>query len=212
MQFDVLSLPDDGNARAALDLVRRHESEPIANHSIRTYLFARLVAERRELHAGRDFAADLLFYACVLHDIGLSEFGDRPDRFEVAGADIAAEFLSGRGLDAGSIDLVWQAIALHTSPGIAERRGQVCALTRAGIALDFGTEADIVTDADAARIHRTYPRLAMARSLTDIIVQQAQRRPGKAPRYSMPGELRRERTESGITGLETQAASSRWGE
>lgn len=211
MHSDVLDLPDNEIACAAVDLVRHNESAPIANHSIRSYLFARLVAAHRGLRAGRDFTADLLFFACVLHDIGLSELGDRAERFEVAGADIAAEFLTGRGLDADSIDVVWQAIALHTSPGIAERRGPVCALTRDGIGLDFGRGAGIVDVADAARIHDAYPRLAMARSLIDVVVAQAGHGPDKAPRYTFPGELLRERTETGTTALEAQAAASRWG-
>ena len=43
-------------------------------------------------------------------------------RFEVDGADMAAKFLTDNGVAARGVDLVWEAIALHSSPGIAERR------------------------------------------------------------------------------------------
>ena len=36
---------------------------------------------------------------------------------------MAAAFLTDNGTDASRVDLVGEAIALHTSPGIAERRG-----------------------------------------------------------------------------------------
>ena len=204
----VPTLPDSPAARAALDLVRTHETAAIANHSIRTFLFATLVAEDR---GASDFDSSLLFFSCVLHDIGLSELGNRSQRFEVDGADVAAEFLAEQGFPATDRDTVWEAIALHTSSGIAERRGPITELTRRGIGADFGRDTEFVSDEQAALIHAAYPRLAMERSLVDEIVAQAQRHPDKAVRYSFPGELVRERKTAGTTGLEQAAALSRWG-
>ena len=68
----ILTLPDGPVARHAVEYVRSCESEPIANHSIRSYLFAALIAEHEGLKAGTDFDPDLLFCACVLHDLGIS--------------------------------------------------------------------------------------------------------------------------------------------
>ena len=201
-------LPDSPAARATLELVRAHESTAIANHSVRTFLFAMLLAEHRDVS---DFDPALLFFACVLHDIGLSEVGNGSQRFEVDGADVAADFLAERGFSVVDRDTVWEAIALHTSGGIAERRGPVTALTRRGVGMDFGGGADFVSDEQAAAIHAAYPRLGMERSLVDEIVGQAQRRPEKAPRYSISAELLRERTTVGTTTLEQGATLSRWG-
>lgn len=210
---DVLTLPAAPWTDAALALVTSVESPSVANHSIRSYLFARLLADHRGAMAGRDFDQDLLFAACVLHDIGLSERGNGTQRFEVDGADVAAEFLTGHGVPADDVDAVWLAIALHTSAGIAERRGPLCELTRGGIGIDFGRYPDAVTDDQAAVIHRAYPRLAMVRSLVDIIVEQARERPQKAPYYSMSRELVRERdTPPHLTSIERAAATSRWGD
>lgn len=203
-----LVLPDTASAAAVVELVRTHEPPALVNHSIRSYLFAMLLAQHRGL---TDFDPMLLFAACVLHDIGLSEIGNRTQRFEVDGADVAADFLAEQGFSAVERGLVWEAIALHTSPGIAERRGPVTELTRRGVGMDFGRDTDFVSDEQAAAIHAAYPRLAMERALTDAIVGQAQVRPEKAPRYSIAGELLRERTTLGTTLLEQGAAASRWG-
>jgi hypothetical protein len=202
------TLPDSPAAQAALDLIRAHEAAAIANHSVRTFLFGTLLAQHRGV---TDFDPSLLFFSCVLHDIGLSELGDRTQRFEVDGADVAADFLAELGFSAADRGTVWEAIALHTSGGIAERRGPVTDLTRRGVGLDFGGDAECVSDEQAAAIHAAYPRLGMARSLVDEIVTQAQGRPEKAPRYSLTAELRRERETTGTTTLEQGAALSRWG-
>jgi hypothetical protein len=201
-------LPDSPAARAALDLIRTHENAALANHSIRAFLFGMLLADDRGI---TDFDPSLLFFACVLHDIGLSEIGNRTQRFEVDGADVAVGFLAEQGLSAGDRETVWEAIALHTSAGIAERRGPVTALTRRGVGMDFGRDVECVTEQQAALIHAAYPRLSMEHVLADEIVAQAQARPEKAPRYSIAAELLRERTAGGTTGLEQAAAASRWG-
>ena len=62
--------------RAALDFVRASESAAIANHSIRSWLFADRLAQHRGLRAGEEYDGDALFYATVLHDLGLSPRGE----------------------------------------------------------------------------------------------------------------------------------------
>ena len=201
------TLPDSPSAVAALELVRANESAAIANHSVRAFLFGMLFAEHRGM---TDFDSTLLFLSCVLHDIGLSELGNRSQRFEVDGADVAGDFLAEQGFSAADRDTVWEAIALHTSGGIAERRGPITALTRWGVGLDFGRGGDFISDDQAAAIHDSYPRLSMERALVDAIVTQAQARPEKAPHYTFAADLLRERT-AGTTVLEQGAALSRWG-
>jgi HD domain len=207
-QIVLPALPDTPAARAALARVRSLESPSIANHSVRSYLFGMLLAGHRGV---TDFDPLLLFFSCVFHDIGLTELGNRTQRFEVDGADVAAEFLAEQGFSAVDRGTVWEAIALHTSPGIAERRGPVIVLTRRGVGLDFGRDAECVSDEQATAIHAAYPRLSMERAVVDAIVAQARERPEKAPRYSIAAELLRERTTTGLTTPEQGAAHSRWG-
>ncbi|MDI2128370.1 HD domain-containing protein [Yinghuangia seranimata] len=214
---DLIALPATPLAEAVVALIRPVQTPSVFNHSVRSYLFARLVAGRLGLSAGSDYNDDLLFSACAMHDLGIATDGPHRQRFEVEGADRAAEFLVERGVPASEADQVWQAIALHTSPGIAERRGTLCALVREGIALDFGGptgtgHVEAVTDEQAGAVHDAYPRLDMIRSLTDSIVAQAAKNPTNAPRYSLPGELLREREVFGRTRMEHSGSSSRWGD
>ena len=209
----VPTLPVTPQAVRAVEYVRACETEPVANHSLRSYLFAVLLAEHEGLRPPADFDPDLLFFACVLHDLGTSPVAGGTQRFEVDGADMAAKFLTGNGAGKRGVDLVWEAIALHSSPGIAERRGTLAYLTRRGVGIDFGPGSEFITDAQGQAVHTRYPRLRMVTSLTDEIVRHARRGPQNAPRYSIAGELVRERGQEGYpTTIEQAALTSRWGE
>ena len=110
------------------------------------------------------------------------------------------------------MDAVWEAIALHTPFGIADRRGPLCYLVRGGVGVDFGRNADFIDEQTAAAIHTRYPRLSMARTLIDAITAHAQRGPETAPPYSFPAYLLRERKTDGISLLELAASHGRWGD
>ncbi|MCB5907736.1 HD domain-containing protein [Streptomyces pinistramenti] len=214
---DLITLPDTPLTGAVVQLIKPVETPSVFNHSIRTYLFARLVAARLALAAGQDYDDDLLFAACTMHDLGVASDGPHTQRFEVEGADRAAAFLIEHGRSAVDADEVWQAIALHTSTGITEHRGTLCVLVREGVALDFGgpmgtTHVDALSDEQADAVHAAYPRLEMIRSLTDAIVAQAAKNPANGPRYSIPGEFLREREAFGRTRMEHACNSSRWGD
>jgi hypothetical protein len=182
--IDISVLPGDPLAVRAIELASAHVHPAVVNHSVRTYLHAVFAARG----LGIDYPADLLFLACVLHDIGTADAYDGKQRFEVEGADAAATFLTEQGMGAEQVDQVWEAIALHTSPHIAERRGPVTALTRLGVRADFGA-ATGGGDADRAVFEERYPRLDIERVLADAVVAQALRDPGKAPASSWPGGL-----------------------
>ena len=209
----VPALPATPLAVRTVEFLRASVTEPVANHSLRSYLFAMLAAEHECIRPTTDFDPELLFFACVLHDLGTSAAARGSQRFEVDGADMAAGYLTDNGVDADGVGLVWEAIALHTSPGIAERRGTLAYLTRRGVGIDFGPGSEFVTDAQGLAIHRSLPRLRMVRSLIDEIVRHARRGPQNAPRYSLAGELVRERgQDESLTMMEQAAPASRWGE
>lgn len=209
---DFLALPAGPLADTILATARATESPSVANHSIRSFLFARLLAEHEGCLDDAAYDAELLFAATVLHDLGVGTLAPGRTRFEVEGADLAAELLTSHGVGRPDADRVWEAIALHTSPGIAERRGLLAYLTREGVGIDFGRNAHVVADRHE-RIHEQHPRLSMVPSLVDAIVEHAARAEGAAaPRYSIAGELVRERGEAGVTELERAAAGCPWGD
>ncbi|MER7702577.1 HD domain-containing protein [Kitasatospora sp. NPDC097605] len=206
-----LDLPTGPLADAVLTAVRTSETPPVANHSVRSFLFAQLVAAHEGCLEDAAYDRDLLFAATVMHDLGAGDLARGEARFEVEGADLAADLLRRHHVPEADVDRVWEAIALHTSPGITERRGLLCYLTREGVGIDFGRRAELVAGW-APRIHAAHPRLSMVRSLVDAIVERAARSEAAASRYTIGGELLRERRAHGVTELERAAASSPWGE
>ena len=204
-----LDVPAGPLAAAALSIARSSESASVANHSLRSYYFAELLAAHEGCLDDAAYDRDLLFAATVMHDLGAGRLAKGEARFEVEGADLAAAVLREHGVPEPDADRVWEAIALHTSPGIAERRGLLAYLTREGVGIDFGRRWEIVS-AWAPQIHAACPRLMMVSSLVEAIVAQAARSPAAAPRYSIGGELLRERQANGITTMEIAAASSAW--
>jgi HD domain len=198
-------------AAAAVDLVFSQESRPVANHSVRSWAFGRMFRDHLKLNA--EVADSALFAATLLHDIGLRRDAREPVRFEIDGADRAAEFLTAQGLGAVEVDKVWEAIALHTSPGLPERRGPLAMLVRAGAGIDLGYFTEFVTDEQAAAIHLAYPRLALGRSIVDDIVAQVREVPERGPQFSIGAVLAHERsTPPHLAQLELDTAASRWGE
>jgi hypothetical protein len=176
---------DDPIGKLALDILRPQLLAPILNHSLRTFHLAS--AECRS--SGWDVSPVDLLIACLFHDSGT--IPDRsPERFEVAGADRAAEFAREAGRDSASRRAIWDAVALHTSPGIAERHEPLTRAVRSGVLADFGSPA--YTDRHRALIReleQRHPRDGIERVLAGAVVDAARRAPTKAPPSSWPADL-----------------------
>src|SRR6266480_4159147 len=182
---DTLALPSAPLVDASLALVRSTESPAIVDHSIRTFLFARLLADHEGSLNDAAYDEELLFAATVMHDLGLGEHARGHARFEVEGADLAAAVLSEHGVPDADVDRVWEAIALHSSHGLAERRGLLTYLTYKGVFIDAGPLADAVADGLRKEVLNAYPKPTARRYLAEAIIEHANRSPAAAP----PGSL-----------------------
>jgi len=188
-----LAFPTTRLARRAHALVNETQEKFLRNHSLRSFLFARAATDRPE----DDYDSELVFLICALHDLGLTEEGNTDQRFEVAGADLAAGFLEKHGVTDRRVDTVWEAIALHTSPQVHEspvfrrRRPVEIGIAQTGIGIDVGglDHPDQLPPGYADRVHTHYPRLGGSRALTDAILEQALANPRKAPPTTLPGEI-----------------------
>ncbi|MDT0441555.1 HD domain-containing protein [Streptomyces johnsoniae] len=190
-----LPFPRTDAALNALRFAAGIEAPAIFNHSLRTYLYGRAAGERRGLRPDRDYDDELLFLGCVLHDAGLSDEGNGDQRFDLDGADLAANFLTEMGMPADRVEVVWDAIALHLCFDLAQRKRPEIALVSAGAGLDLGDDdPPVLPPGYADRVHTALPRLHAAAVLHDTIVGQARAKPHKAPPFSMPGELLRQQT------------------
>ena len=109
---------------------------------------------------GLRFDAELLYIGAMFHDIGLTEeYQISQLRFEVDGANAARDFLRARDIPEGDVKKVWEAIALHTTPGIPEHMDAEIALIQAGAGMDVaGRGYDDFTDAQRRAVTATYPR------------------------------------------------------
>jgi hypothetical protein len=97
----------------------------------------------------------------MFHDIGLVE-GHRSahDRFEVDGANAARAFLLSHGVESEAVRIVWDAIALHTTPGIPQHKEPEVALVTAGVELDvLGLGYDDITPEARNAVLAAFPRV-----------------------------------------------------
>src|ERR1700761_5515108 len=112
-----LQLPDSTLAKEATDLLREYSTDLLFNHSMRVYFFAAEQGRQQKLR----FDSELLYVAAAFHDLGLiKKFSSPNDRFEVDGANAARQFLTAHNVPEHQIHTVWEAIALHTTPGITQ--------------------------------------------------------------------------------------------
>src|SRR5207302_4496263 len=193
---DILILPTGPLAEASLALAQSSESQPIVDHSIRSFLLARLLADHEGCLNDVAYDEDLRFAATVMHDLGLGEHAAGEARFEVEGADLAAAVLRSHRVAERDIDRVWEAIALHASLGIAHRRGLLTSLTHRGVFIDAGRITDGVADGLRQEVLNAYPRPAGDRSIADAIVAHAARSDAAAPLGSLAFELLRQHLEA----------------
>ncbi|KAF2473763.1 uncharacterized protein BDR25DRAFT_301884 [Lindgomyces ingoldianus] len=190
-------VPHSEISKAAFELASRLLPPSILNHSIRVYLYAHFLTQPNSIYSSAK--QDLLFAACILHDIGIVPQYDGHQRFEVEGADSAAEHLRRFDVKEGDIHDVWVAIALHTSPVIAERISELARIVREAVLIDFGKRKSLSSgnrnEEDLMKLREgfeeKYPRLGVEKVLGDAVVEQAVRHPEKAPPASWPGILYR---------------------
>jgi hypothetical protein len=182
-------VPHSALCTAAFDLVISAALPlSILHHSLRVYLFAKWLADNEKSEWAD---SDLLFVACMTHDIGASRKHDGPQRFEVEGADAGADLVRSHSKSEGDAHEVWTAIALHTSPGIAERITPLARLVRLGVLIDFrpAIKSSLGAEEYARDVEARLPRLDIEKVLGDAVVEQAIRNPGKAPAASWPNNL-----------------------
>ncbi|MDE1995843.1 MAG: HD domain-containing protein [Rhizobiaceae bacterium] len=148
----------------ALEYARAHSDAYLFNHSVRSWLFAVRIGQLRAIeHDG-----EVVAIGCLLHDIGLTKEAAGPRRFEIEGADVARSFVRDRGFDERRAQLIWDSVALNSTPSIGLFKEAEVSLCTAGIGLDFGgRQYDAIPQDEMAAILEAYPRLKMKKRITD---------------------------------------------
>jgi hypothetical protein len=169
-----VQLPASPLAMAAADLSRGASPPFLFNHCIRTFLFGALLAERDQVAYDRE----MIFVAASLHDLGLTRtFASAERPFEMDGADAAKAFLVSRGVGEARAELVWNAIALHTSILVEHQPPQV-ALVAGGAGADvLGSELGTLPRGRVRQVVGAFPRLSFNTAFRDLLVDHCHRKP-----------------------------------
>ncbi|KAK3309355.1 uncharacterized protein B0T15DRAFT_386593, partial [Chaetomium strumarium] len=221
-------VPKHPACEKAFSIAQADLPAPIFNHSFRVFLYAQtfMISEfpgpdapgavtlRHEFKPPPYLEAPsvrdpnrsvALFVACMLHAYRTDPRYDATAmRFELCGADATAKVLGRHGFSVLTIREAWLAVALHTTPRIAEDLNGIIRALRLAVRADFHCfplpnlrllpggfqpgELSRLIDAEL-------PRLDVEKALADRIVDWARNKPdevferAKAPRSTWPGEL-----------------------
>ena len=169
-----IQLPD---SRLVADAYRRafESSEPwLFHHVVRSWLYSVSLAKVRGLSPDQE----LLAVAVLLHDLGLAQGGSADCRFEVVGAELGRSFALQHGMDQQRAEVVWDAIALHTTASIAHFKGDNVASCQFGIACDFaGFDYNQLSERTQQIILEAYPRLHFKDELSSCVCAIAKMHP-----------------------------------
>jgi hypothetical protein len=149
----------------AVDYARVHSKPFLFNHAVRSWLFAVRLGQLQ----GVPHDAEVVAVGTLLHDLGLTDSFTGPKRFELEGADAARAFAREQGLDDRQLQLIWDSVALNSTPSIGLYKEAEVALCTAGIGVEFGFQYDRIPPDDMKKILAAYPRLEMKRRFADSV-------------------------------------------
>lgn len=170
-----VTIPDSALCVAAIDLLESCSPEFLCQHCLRTYVFGSLAIKS----IGREVRdTEAAFCGAVLHDLGLVPPYLGENRFEVDGADAARNFCEKHNVSPERAELVWQAIALHTTAGVPARMAAEIALCHLGAGMELlGLGLDQLPPQVIEEIIDNYPRLSFKSAFRDLIVEHGRRNP-----------------------------------
>ncbi|KAF7503691.1 hypothetical protein GJ744_003369 [Endocarpon pusillum] len=183
---------------AVLSHIRGHTSLATVNHSIRAVYFSLLLAKKLPSFSAAVSSSlinlETVSLALLMHDLGWAttkELLSKDKRFEVDGADLAVQFIEDQqqiqtaesatgqkaGWDKARLELLWTAVALHTTPSIAHHHpNPTVALVQLSILCDFfgpnlppPLPKETVTVDEYRAIVKEFPRAGFKEDLVQIM-------------------------------------------
>jgi hypothetical protein len=199
-----VTVVDTPIVRAAQEYARTYGDDMTFNHVMRSWIFGTVVYQKlHERGAIPEIDLEAHAISAILHDLGWDSTGalTSPDkRFEVDGAIAARDWIeqevkNGRadGWDEHRIQLVWDAIALHTTHTIALYKESVVKICALGIGADFRgskfDDAGTISPALVTSLNELYPRLDLVAGVRRIICGFCRTKPATTygkPRFREP--------------------------
>lgn len=184
-------MPDTPLIASAIAVCRKHLDDMAYNHIMRSLLLGFAIADKvpdmkdrdRELHA----------LAAILHDLSWDTEGvfvSKDKRFEVDSANEARKLVEehiakstdhGSGWDKHRLQLLWDSIALHTTPSIGMHKEVEVKATGFGIFADFvgvpGLPGGVLSQEEWDAIVAEYPRAGFREGVTKIMCNLCRTKP-----------------------------------
>jgi hypothetical protein len=157
----------------ALDYAHVHSEPYLFNHAVRSWLFAVRLGQLQ----GVPHDAEVVAVGTLLHDLGLTNSFPGPKRFEIEGADAARAFAREQGLDDRRVQLIWDSVALNSTPSIGLNKEAEVALCTGGIGVEFGFQYDRIPPNEMKSILAAFPRLDMKRGFSDSVCRIVKTKP-----------------------------------
>ena len=129
------------------------------------YLFGAIRGRHRKL----DVDHEVLYFGAIFHDLGLTaQHRSQNHRFEIDGANAARNFLRAHGVDEATAGVVWDAIALHTTPETPWHKRPEIALVTGGVEADvLGDGLEEIAPDDREAVLAVYPRIDFKRGIVE---------------------------------------------
>lgn len=174
---DVLQPPTPASA-LALEVARQWSSPALANHSVRSWAWARTLGDS----LGLTYDPELLFVAAMLHDLGVTPaFDSHTLPFETAGGAAAWVFAAGAGWPPARRTRVLEVIERHMWVSVDPEQDAEGYLLEAATSLDVaGADPQLWNPAVLTAVTARVPRLDFSAGFADAIHEQATRKPGCA--------------------------------
>ena len=169
-----VAVPDTDLVGRALAFAESRCEPYLFNHVVRSWLFAASIASISKV----EHDPEVLAIGTLLHDVTLNTAFRGPRRFEVEAADIARTFAVDAGMDSRRTQLVWDCVALNSTPSIGLYKEPEVSLCTAGICLDVvGLGYEKIGVEEINFITTAFPRLDLKMKMTKCFCHMAQSAP-----------------------------------
>lgn len=181
-----VTVVDTPLVQAAQEYARAHSDDMTFNHVMRSWLFGVVIYHKlkaKGAYGPVDLDLEAHALSALLHDLGWDKTGElvsQDRRFEVDGAMAAREWIKAQqgarkteNWDEHRLQLVWDAIALHSTPSISAYKEPIVGLCSMGIVSDFqGPNSDpsgTMTWDDFNAVKAEFPRHDLAGGIRKIV-------------------------------------------
>lgn len=188
-----VKVPDSSIVKQAEEYVRSVSDDMLFNHVMRCYYFSQLFVK----HENKKADTELMFLSTVLHDLGFTDAGKGPNRFEVEGAHAARKFLLDNDVPEDRAWNVWHNIALHVGD-LNMFKDDTTRLMQMGIlydlsAMPFSRNLD---PRDVSAVLDHYPRLGFKKGFLALFEKELDQKQPYPHRFHMCTCIEHHRTGS----------------